>query len=95
MNLNKSKPRRLFGVIKEFGTTYGFIEGQDGGKHFCHFLDLPAAWRPLPHRSQLINRAVIFELGERNGKKKAVKVFVIAEEDIDRVGVVDLEEAVV
>ena len=81
------KPR-LFGVVAEFGPTFGFITGQDGARHFCHFRDLPLEWRPDRFRDQLVGRSVTFEVGERDGRRKAIRVFVIDEADEDLVGAV-------
>ena len=85
MILFESKPR-LFGVIKEFNHTYGFVEGQDGQTHFCHWRDLPAAWQALRYRDQLPGRSVTFEPATRDGKRKAVQLFVIDEADETRIG---------
>jgi len=84
----ESKPQRLFGVIKEFGPAFGFVQGQDGGSYFLHWRDLPAPWRPQQYRDQLASRCVTFELGRRegDGRNKATRVFVVDEEDEHRIG---------
>lgn len=88
MKTTLEKPRRrLFGVIKEFKQTYGFIEAEDGASHFVHRRDLPPEWRPERYRDQLAGKCVVFEVHQAaNSRPKAVRVFVIAEEDEHRIG---------
>jgi cold shock CspA family protein len=87
MNLSESKPQRVFGVVKEFGPVYGFVAGQDGGNTFCHWSELPLAWRPQRYRDQIAGRSVTFELQQgSNGKRWAARVFVIDEADEYLVG---------
>jgi cold shock CspA family protein len=92
MSLFKTPQKRLYGVIRNFGVEgFGFVDGKDGASHFLHWRDLPSAWRKPAYRDQLIGKSVTFELARRDGRERAVNVFVIDEAHEELIGdVVDV-----